>query len=490
MDAVNGFADKEGAFMRRNPWATLTVLALAQFMVVLDVTIVNVALPDIQQGLHFSADNLQWVISAYTLVFGGFLLLGGRAADLLGRRRLFLAGLVIFAAASLAGGLATSPGMLIAVRVVQGFGGAMLSPAALSILTVTFAHGRERNIALGIWGGLAGLGGTLGVIAGGVLVDSAGWEWVFFVNVPLAVVLVAVTPLLVPESRVAQVAGVPRQFDAAGAVLGTGSVLALIFGVIRAEPLGWSSAEVIGSLVAGVLLMAGFVVVERRSPAPLVPLRLFRSRGLSTSTGSLALNGAAFLAMFYLSALFLQQVQGLSALRTGLEFLPMGVAAIVAAVLASSAIARFGTRPVQLAGSALSVVGLLLLTRAGASGSYVTDLLPGFLLFGVGIMGVGVPSQISAVADVQHEEAGAASGVVTSGYQIGGAFGLALVTTLADTRFADLVAAGEPVQQALVAAFHRGLLGAAGYAAVNVFLALGSPQLVPDAEQLAEAVPA
>jgi EmrB/QacA subfamily drug resistance transporter len=382
-------------------------------MVVLDVTIVNVALPDIQTALKFSADNLQWVISAYTLVFGGFLLLGGRAADLLGRRRLFIAGLVLFAAASLAGGLATSSGALIAVRSIQGLGGALLSPAALSILTVTFAHGRERNIAMGIWGGLAGLGGTLGVIAGGVLVDSAGWEWVFFVNVPIAVVLIAITPAIVQESR-ANIQGA-RTFDAAGAVLGTAGVLALIFGVIRAEPLGWSSFEVIGSLVAGVVLLAAFVSVESRSPAPLVPLSLFRSRGLSTATGALALNGAAFLSMFFLSAIFLQQVRGLSALKTGLEFLPMGVAAIVAAVFVSQLVARIGTRPVMLGGAAISVVGLLLLTQAGATGNYATDLLPGFLLFGAGIMGVAVPGQIAAVVDVQHHEAGAASGVVTSG---------------------------------------------------------------------------
>jgi EmrB/QacA subfamily drug resistance transporter len=472
--------------MRRSPWATLAVLALAQFMVVLDVTIVNVALPDIQTALKFSADNLQWVISAYTLVFGGFLLLGGRAADLLGRRRLFIAGLVLFTAASLAGGLATSSGVLIAVRSLQGLGGAMLSPAALSILTVTFAPGRERNIALGIWGGLAGLGGTLGVIAGGLLVDSAGWEWVFFVNVPIAVVLIAVTPAVIRESR-AEIQGA-RTFDAAGAVLGTAGVLALIFGVIRAEPLGWSSLEVVGSLVAGVALLAAFIVVEGRSAAPLVPLRLFRSRGLSAATGALALNGAAFLSMFFLSALFLQQVRGLSALETGLQFLPMGVAAIVAAVGVSQLVARVGTRPVHLAGAVLSVIGLLLLTRAGATGDYVTDLLPGFVLFGAGIMGVGVPSQIAAVVDVQHHEAGAASGVVTSGYQVGGVFGLAIITTMSSSRVADLIAQGATTQHALVEGFHRGLLAAAAIAAVNVVVALISPQLTPDPEELVEAV--
>jgi len=472
--------------MRRSPWATLAVLALAQFMVVLDVTIVNVALPDIQRALHFGAGDLQWVISAYTLVFGGFLLLGGRAADLLGRRRLFVAGLVVFAGASLAGGLATSPGVLIAVRAIQGLGGAMLSPAALSILTVTFAHGRERNIAMGIWGGLAGLGGTLGVIAGGVLVDSAGWAWVFFVNVPIAVVLVAVTPSIVRESR-AQTEG-PRTFDAAGALLGTAGVLALIYGVIRAEPLGWGSTEVIGSLAAAVALLVGFVYVESSSKAPLVPLRLFQSRGLRTSSGMLALNGAAFLAMFFLSAIFLQQVRGLSALETGLQFLPMGIAAIVAAVGVSQLVARVGTRPVTLAGAVVSVIGLLLLSRAGAHGSYAVDLLPGFVLFGAGIMGVAVPSQIAAVVDVQHHEAGAASGLVTAGYQVGGALGLAIITTFSTSRVNDLIGSGSPVQDALVAGYHRGLLVAAAFAAANLLIGTASPQLVPDAEQLAEAV--
>ena len=474
--------------MRRSPWATLAVLALAQFMVVLDVTIVNVALPDIQQDLSFTPDNLQWVISAYTLVFGGFLLLGGRAADLLGRRRLFVGGLVLFAVASLAGGLAQSQEVLIAVRAVQGLGGAMLSPAALSILTVTFAHGRDRNIALGIWGGLAGLGGTLGVIAGGLLVDSAGWPWVFFVNVPIAAALIAVTPRIIQESRVESTDPARRTFDAAGAVLGTGGVLALIFGVIRAEPLGWGSAEVIGSLIASVVLLAMFIAVERNSVAPLVPMRLFRSRGLSTATGALALNGAAFLAMFFLTAIFLQQVRGLSALETGLEFLPMGIAAIVAAVGVSQLVARVGTRPVHLGGAVISVFGLWLLTHAGATGNYATDLLHGFLLFGAGIMGVAVPAQIAAVAEVEHDEAGAASGVVTSGYQVGGALGLAIITTLSTSRVGDLIASGMPTQQALVEGFHRGLLIAAVFAGMNIVVALTSPQLVPDAEQLAEAV--
>ena len=470
--------------MRRNPWATLSVLALAQFMVVLDVTIVNVALPDMQAELGFSADNLQWVISAYTLAFGGFLLLAGRASDLLGHRRIFSSGLALFTVASLAGGLASSQGALIGVRAVQGLGGALMSAAALSLLTITFAHGRDRNVALGIWGGLAGLGGTLGVVAGGLLVDAAGWEWVFFVNVPIGALLLALTRPLVPAHRV--VTSGPRTFDVAGSVLGTSGILAVIFGVIRAEPLGWSSLEVVGSLVAGAVLLAGFGLVESRSAAPLVPLRLFRSRTLTQSSLTLAINGGTFLAMFFLTAIFLQQVRGLTALETGLQFLPMGFAAIASAVVASQLVTRIGTRPVQLFASILSVVGLLLLAGAGADGSYVTELLPGLVLFGAGIVGIGTPAQIAAAADVTHEDAGAVSGVVNTGYQVGGALGLAVISTIATSHVNALLAGGTAAQDALVAGFHRGLLVAALLAVVNVALSATSRQLVPDAEQVAE----
>ncbi|GLY31725.1 MFS transporter [Kineosporia sp. NBRC 101731] len=474
--------------MRRSPWSTLAVLALAQFMVVLDVTIVNVALPDMQTDLGFSTDSLQWVISAYTLVFGGFLLLGGRAGDLLGRRRLFVAGLVVFGLASLAGGFAQSPNMLIALRAVQGLGGAMLSPGALSILTVTFAAGRDRNIALGIWGGLAGLGGTLGVVAGGFLVDDASWRWVFFVNVPVAVALIVITPLIVRESRVQNASG-GRTFDLPGALLATTGTLALTYGVIRAEPLGWSDPEVFGSLIAAVVLLAGFVGAESRSTAPLVPLRMFRSRSLSLSSVQLGLNGAAFLSMFFLAAIFLQQVRGRSAVETGVQFLPMGLAAIVGATLASALVTRIGTRPVHLAGAVMSVAGLLLLTTAGADGSYAAELLPGFTLFGFGIMWVGVPGQISAVSEVDHSDAGAASGLVSAGYQIGGVLGLAVVNTLSTSLANSRLAEGADPQTALVDAFHRGILVAAAFAAANAGLALVQKQRVPDAEELAEAVP-
>jgi EmrB/QacA subfamily drug resistance transporter len=473
--------------MRRSPWATLAVLALAQFVVVLDVTIVNVALPHIQADLKFSADGLQWVISAYTLLFGGFLLLGGRAADLLGSRRMFVIGLALFGATSLGAGLAPSPDWLIAARAVQGLGGALLSPAALSILTVTFRHGRERNVAMGIWGGLAGLGGTLGVVAGGLLVDTLDWRWVFFVNVPIIVVLVAITPLFV--RHIAPHDG-SRSFDLLGAVLGTGGLLAVVYGVVRAAPVGWGSAEVIGCLVGGVVLLAAFTAVEARTKAPLVPLRLFNSRALSTASGALALNGAAFLSMFFLTAIYLQQVRGDSALKAGLQFLPMGGAAILAAVLGSQLVSRFGTRPVQFGGALLGAAGLLLLTRAGADGSYAAQLLPGFILFGFGIIGVGVPAQIAAVADVEHHEAGAASGVVTAFYQVGGALGLAVVTTLSTSRVTDALTHGVAQRPALVDGFHRGLLIAAVFTLANVVVALVSPRLSPAPEQIAAAAAA
>lgn len=471
--------------MRTSRWTTLAVLAAAQFMVVLDVTIVNVALPDIQADLGFSPDGLQWVISAYVLLFGGFLLLGGRAGDLIGRRRVFLAGLALFSASSAVAAFAGSEGVLVAARAAQGLGGALLSPAALSILAVTFPAGRERNIAMGVWGALAGLGGTLGVVAGGLLVDAFGWESVFFVNVPIGIALIAITPLIVAESRAP--AGAGRTFDLTGALLGTGGLLALVLGVIRAEPLGWGAPEVLGLLTAGVALLGAFLAAESRSAAPLVPLRLFQSRGLRTSGLALALNGGAFLAMFFLTAIFLQQVRGDSALEAGLHFLPMGVAAVVGATVASQLVTRIGTRPVHIAGAVLSIAGLLLLSRTGADGSYATDLLPGFLLFGVGIMGIGVSGQIGGVAEVTQHDAGAASGLISTAYQVGGALGLAVISTLSTSRVESALAGGADQAEALVAGFHRGLLVAAIFAMVNLLVAIPAPQLRPDADQLAEA---
>jgi EmrB/QacA subfamily drug resistance transporter len=474
--------------MRKNPWLTLAVLAVAQFVVILDLTIVNVALPHIQRDLHFSTDGLQWVVNAYTLLFGGFLLLGGRAADLLGRRRLFIAGVVLFTGASLVAGLSQSSAMLIAARAVQGFGGAMMSPAALSLLTVTFPQGRDRNVALGIWGALAGLGGTLGVVIGGVLISAVGWRAVFFVNVPIGLALALITPMFVAESR-ADLVGDARRFDLPGALLGTSGLLAVVFGIVRSQTLGWGSVGVLAPLIGGLALLVGFVMVELRSSAPLVPMRLFSTGGLRTSSIALALNGAMFLAMFYLVAIFLQEVRGQSALGTGLEILPMGVAAIIGALVGSNLVTRIGTRVVQVSGGILSVIGLLLLSRAGATDAYITSLLPGFVLIGVGMIWVGVPAQISAVSDVEHTDAGAASAIINAAYQVGGALGLAIITTIADSHVTSL-AHHESAQLALTGGFQLGLVAAAVVAGLNLLVACVSPQLRPDAEMMAAAAAA
>jgi EmrB/QacA subfamily drug resistance transporter len=467
-------------------WLALTVLALAQFMVVLDVTIVNVALPSIQEALGFSADGLQWVVNAYTLTFGGLLMLGGRMSDLLGRRRVFLGGMVLFALASLAGGFAPNSEMLIAARAVQGIGAALLSPAALALVTVTFPAGRERNLALGIWGALAAIGGTLGVVAGGVLIDSLGWEWIFFVNVPVALVALIATPIVVAESK-REHAG--AGFDVAGAILATAGLSTLVYGVIRTEPMGWGSAEVLGLLGASAVLLGAFVYVESRSPDPLVPLRLFRIRGLGISAIALALNGAAFLGMFFLTAIYLQQVHGDTALEAGIAFVPMGIAAIASATVGAQLVTRYGTRAMYLAGSAIGVVGLLMLTQIGASASYATDILPGIVVFGLGLPLVGVSNQIAAVAEVPHSDAGAASGIVTTAFQVGGAIGLAVISTAATTRAGEAVAHGAAQSVALSEGFQRGLYVAAGIALLNLLVgALRAPRIVPDEATVAEAM--
>ncbi|HEY7620386.1 MAG TPA: MFS transporter [Solirubrobacteraceae bacterium] len=461
-------------------WYALAVVALAQFMVVLDVTIANVALPAIRSDLGFSADGLQWVINAYTLAFGGLLLLGGRTADLLGRRRMFFAGLGLFAGASLVAGLAGSPGMLVAARSIQGIGGALLSPAALAIVTVTFAPGRERNLALGVWGALAGLGGTAGVVLGGLLVDQFGWEWIFFVNVPIAVVAAVAAPLVVRESRDT---GAPRRLDVAGALLATLGLLAIVLGVIRTDALGWGSAQVIGLLAIGIALLTAFAAVEARVEAPLLAPSLLRARGLATSGLALAANGGAFLGMFFLTALFLQTVQGDSALQAGVRFVPMGIGAILGAAAASQLVTRIGTRAVFIVGAAVSAAALWLLSRAGADASYAADLLPAFVIYGAAIPFIGVPNQISAVSSVPHELAGAASGAVTAAFQVGGALGLAIVTTLANARVTDALAAGASQADALAAGFQRGLVVAAVLSAANLVLALvAAPRLRLDAE--------
>jgi EmrB/QacA subfamily drug resistance transporter len=482
------------SFLDPRRWRILAVLAVAQFMVVLDATIVNVALPSIRTDLGFDATSLQWVVNAYTLLFGGFLLLGGRVGDLVGRRRVFLTGLGLFATASLAGGFANSEGLLIAARAVQGFGAALMSPAALALVVTTFPAGRERATAMGIWASLAGLGGTVGVVAGGVLVDAVGWEWIFFVNVPIAVAVVPFVLRLVRESR-EEVVG-RRTYDVAGAVTATAGLMALVYAVIGTDQHGWTSGRTLGLFAASVALLATFVAIESRSKAPLVPLRLFANRGVSSGNVAQFLNGGAFIGMFFLLALALQSVLGMSAIETGIAFVPMGITAIAGATIAPIAVARLGTRSTFAIGAALGAVSLAYLSRLDAGSEYAADILPAILVYGLAIPFIGVPNTIAAIRDVPSERAGTASGLVNASFQLGGAIGVAAVTALATSQTTTLLAGGSAQSEALAGGYARGFAATAIIAGLGLVLALvATPslrvetdaELVADAEALAAA---
>lgn len=405
----------------------LVVLCAAQFMVVLDVSIVNVALPSIQQALHFSEQNLLWVLNAYTLLFGGFLMLGGRVADNLGRRRVFIIGVGLFSTASLFCGLATSAGWLVVARGVQGLGAAIASPAALSILTVTFAEGRERNRALSIWGAIAGAGGAFGVLLGGILTQEVGWSWIFNVNVPIGV-LVILGSFLVLEKLPGEGG---RGFDVPGALTVTAGLGLLVFALVKSTDWGWSSPRTVSILVGSALLLAAFVLIERRVGAPLVPLSIFRNRSLSVSNVVSVILGASIFSMFYFLSLYMQQVLGYSALKTGIGYLSIAGAIIVAAGIAQALVAKVGVRTVLAFGMLLAAGGLVSFSRITVHGSYVGTLLPGFILAGAGLGLSFVPVTIGAVSGVKPREAGVASGLITTTQQVGGALGVAVLSTIA-----------------------------------------------------------
>jgi EmrB/QacA subfamily drug resistance transporter len=469
----------------RSKWAGLALLAAVQFMVVLDIAIVNVALPSIQVDLGFSQENLQWVISAYALVFGGFLLLGGRAADLLGRRRLFLVGIVVFTLGSLVSGLAWSEASLIGARALQGLGAAIISPAALSILGVTFTEGKERNVALGVWGAVGGFGAAAGVLLGGVLTDALSWEWIFFINVPVGAVAFALAPVLLGESRDASV----TRFDAPGAVLVTTGLVTLVYAITKADDYGWGSVETIGLFSAAGILLAAFLAWESRVQEPLVRLGIFR---LQTVTGANAAGfvlGSALFAMFLILTLYMQQVLGYSAMKTGVAYLAVAGTSIFWAGLASQLVTRIGVKPVLVTGMSLLTVGLVYFTQVSVGGSYVGDLLPGFLLVAVGMAFSFVPISIAALAGVRNEEQGLASGLINTSQQIGGALGIAVLSTIATTQAEDRIAAGTAAPQAFVDGFQLAFLVGAVIAAVGVVVSL---TLVRgrDLEPAPEAVPA
>jgi EmrB/QacA subfamily drug resistance transporter len=414
----------------RRRWGALAVIVAAQFMVVLDVAIVNVALPSIRTDLHFSQESLQWVITAYSLLFGGVLLLGGRLADLLGRRRLFVAGLALFTVSSLLDGLAWSEGSLIAFRGLQGLGAALLSPAALSILTTTFREGRERNVALGIWGAASGSGGAAGVLLGGALTSGLSWSWIFFINVPVGVLVIALTPWLLRESR----AGLAhRTFDFAGATSITGGLMLLVYAMTRATQHGWGTGETIGLLAGSAALILAFFAIELRSKAPLLPLRIFRLRTLSASNLSGLLMGGAIFSQFFLLTLYMQQVLHYSALKTGVAYIGLTLTIIAFSAVAQSLTTRLGVRRVLPTGLFLSTIALVLFARLPVDGHYWTDLFPAFMISGLGLALAFVPMSIGALTGVSGEDAGVASGLINTNQQIGGAIGVAAATTIATT---------------------------------------------------------
>jgi EmrB/QacA subfamily drug resistance transporter len=442
-----------------NRWLILVIACLAQFMVVLDSTIVNVALPSIQRGLHFSASTLPWVINGYTLFFGGFLMLGGRAADLLGRRRLFIAGVVLFSAASLLNGLAQSSGMLIAGRALQGLGGALVSPAAMSIITTTFTENEERTRALGVWSAIAAGGAAAGLLLGGVLTDLVSWPWIFIVNVPIGVATVLLATRFVPESR-AEAAH--RAFDLAGAVTVTGGLVMIVFAIIKAQAWGWDSAQTIALLAGGLAVLALFVAIERRSVAPLVRLDIFRVRSLATADGALLLLGSAMFGMFFFASLYVQEILGYSPLRAGFAFLPATLGIIVGSVLAQQLIKRFGVRNVAVAGFALAAIGMVLLTGVRVHGSYLGDLLSGLMPLSIGMGLTFVPITLLATGGVGDDDAGLASGLFNTSQQVGGSLGLAIMATFAARRTSSALHTGATVGVARVAGYQLAFAIAAG----------------------------
>jgi EmrB/QacA subfamily drug resistance transporter len=449
-------------------WLALALLATVQFMVVLDIAIVNVALPSIKVDLGFSQENLQWVISAYALLFGGFLLLGGRAADLLGRRRLFIAGLILFSGASLLSGLAWSDEALIIARGFQGLGAAIITPAALSILTTTFAEGRERNAALGVWGAVGAFGAVAGVLLGGVLTDWLSWEWIFYINVPVGLAAVALTPLLLTESRDAHV----KTFDAPGAVLVTGGLVTLVYAITQANSYGWSSLETVGLFVTAGVLLAAFVGWESRVKEPLVPFSIFRLRTVSAANIAGLILGTVTFSMFLMLTLYMQQVLGYSPMKTGLAYLAVAATAIVWSTVAAQLVNRVGVKPIIAAGMTLLTVGLLYFTQVSVGGSYAGDLLPGFLIIAAGLGFSFVPISIAALAGVQPAEAGLASGLFNTSQQIGGALGIAVLSTIATTTTSDEVATGTPLPNALTDGFESAFIWGGVVAAVGIVVAL------------------
>ena len=448
-----------------NRWLALYVLCLGDIMIVLDGTIVNVALPSIRADLGFSQASLAWVVNAYLLTFGGFLLLGGRLGDLYGHRRLFLIGIGVFTGASLACGLATSQGFLIAARAVQGFGGAIVSVVVLSLIMIMFTEPAERAKAMGVVGFVLSGGGTAGVLLGGILTDLLSWHWIFLVNIPVGVAVFILSAYLCPSIRVP---AAERRLDIGGAVTVTAALMLAVYAIVKGNEVGWTSGRTVGLLAAAAGLLAIFLVIEARHPAPLVPLSLFRHRNISVANVVAALTAAAMFAMFFFSALYLQLVLGYSPLEVGLAFLPSTIIWGAASLfLSDRLVMRFGIKPPIIGGLAFFTVGLLLFARAPVDGDFVMDILIPMLCFGIGGGITFNPILLAAMGDVEPQDSGLASGIVNTAFMMGGALGLAILAAVATSRTDNLLAAGETVTAALTGGYHYAFVAGAVFAVIG-----------------------
>jgi EmrB/QacA subfamily drug resistance transporter len=490
METFVGAVRPSPAVLDPRRWWALALLCGAFFMVLLDGTITIVALPSIGTDLGFARQDLPWVLSGYALAFGGLLLLGGRAADLLGRRRVFVAGVLLFTAASLLCGLAWSPAALLAARVVQGAGAAVMTPTALSIISTTFTEGAERNKALGIWGALGGIGATAAWLIGGPLVDGPGWRWIFFINVPVGLAALALSPVLLRESRAALTR---RSYDPAGALTITGALVLLVYAVVKAPDVGWGDARTILPLAGSALLMAAFVVIESRHPAPLVPLRIFRSRTVAGADALTVLIGAVAIGLPFVLTLYAQQVLGYSALKFGLSSVVLAVAVTVGAIAGQTAVRKAGFRSVAVTGLALMAAGSLVLAQISVPGSYFPEIFFGLLLGGLGIGLAFVTATVAALAGVVEHEAGLAAGLSNTALQIGTALGVAIVSTVAVSRSAGYLAAhtGANPLVVLTEGYQAAFLACAVLAGIGLVLALllpGRPRKA--AHELPEPIPA
>ena len=468
--------------------AILLLLSIVQFMDILDASILNIALPSIKSDLGFSQQSLQWVINGYILTYGGFLLLGGRMADLLGRRSVLVSGLIVFAGSSLLGGLAHTSSLLVGARFAQGVGAAMMSPAALSTLTSTFRSTRDRNTALGVWAAVSGIGGAAGVLFGGLLTEGPGWRWVLFINVPFSVLALLGAFALLSRERVR--AGRLANFDALGALLVTGGMLLLVFTLVKAPDVGWGAERTVGGLAGAAVLLAGFAFNELRVRNPLVPLSILKVKGVAAADATQLVAIAGFLPMFFFLTLYMQTVLGYSPIQTGLAYLPLTGGFIIAASISSQLFARIGTKPVVVLGTVISAAGLYWLSRIPVDGSYLSDILPGLLTVSIGMGGVFTGLTTAANARVEQDQAGLAAGLLNTGQQLGAALGLAILSAVATAQTKSVLSAGDGLTQAATHGYQRALLVGAFIVLAATAVALLTPNRRAAAAAVVEEEPA